>query len=371
MFPASLHALAFIICLGVQSMNSPLAGAWLLFHIAGCAALLYNGKYNTNPGMLWYVCVVWNLTLGVSAFLFMPVYNGAATMWVLLSMPSLALCLRKEYLRPYCMFFFSIILAYALGLILQMVLKVEYDHYNIGARYAWPMLDPNNAAAIVNLALVPCIYLTLFKDVRWALLCGLFAIALYATGSKAGVGAAGAALLIFSICKYGAECAAFWLAIGIIQGVAAFFYAPDIILIFINALSDRFPIWETSWDLILLHPWTGLGLGLFGKYYQMYRTEQYTGGWFAHNDLLQITAEMGIPCGLIFCILIGTILFTTRRSNLVSGVTLLAIILESMVEFQFYVPAVSMGMGLALGCHILNRQSRGTSRRQRSLYRSI
>src|SRR4051794_31723507 len=100
--PAFLHATAFAITLFVQFWGSPLAGAWLFFHLAGCAALLYTGTYPKNQNLAWYAVLVWLLAVGMSTFLFTPIQNGAAIMWILAAMPTLALCLRKEHLKPYC-----------------------------------------------------------------------------------------------------------------------------------------------------------------------------------------------------------------------------------------------------------------------------
>ena len=93
-------------------------------------------------------------------------------------------------------------------------------------------------------------------------------------------------------------------------------------------------------------------MGTFGTYYQQVRIETDTGGWYAHNDILQLAIEMGFPAVLVFCELFSIVAVTTTRRNIVSACVLLALFLQAMVEFQFYVPAVSIIAGLALAHHI-------------------
>jgi O-antigen ligase len=276
-------------------------------------------------------------------------------MWILAAMPSLALCLRKEHLKPYCICFGAIITLYALGLGAQLVLNTETTAYNYPGRHAWPLLDPNNAAAVINLALVPCVWLALFKDLRWSVLCLVFAFALCATGSKAGFAAAGLATLILLTARLGTEFLIFASFIGALFAGAIFFYRPEFILIVLDSFRDRFPIWDASLPLAFLHPFVGIGLGAFGHYYERVRTEQYTVGWHCHNDVLQFAIEMGIPAALTFCVMLVTAARAACRANLAAACALLAIVLQSTVEFQFYIPAVSLPMGLALGFLLLNQ----------------
>jgi O-antigen ligase len=357
MLPAFLHATAFAISLFVQSMNSPLAGAWLLFHLAGCATLLYGGGYPKSHGIVWYGALGWLLALGMSTFLFAPVQGGAATMWILVAMPSLALCLRPEHLKPYGVGFLTVIVCYSLGLILQMALHTQTTLFNYPGRYAWPLLDPNNAAAVVNLALLPCVWLALFKDTRWSVLCALFAIALYATGSKAGFSVAALGSLALFSARYGAPFLASAALSSAVSAVLVFFSCPDLIVLMSHSFADRFPIWNASVPLLGIRPVTGLGLGSFAHYYARVRTEEYTVGWHSHNDVLQVAIEAGLPAALVFCALFAAIALTTRRGNLAAGCALLAVFAQSMVEFQFYIPAVSIPLGLALAFHMHPRKA--------------
>lgn len=109
--------------------------------------------------------------------------------------------------------------------------------------------------------------------------------------------------------------------------------------------------------MLEVRPLFGLGLGTFYHYYQVARTEFYTAGWHSHNDMLQIAIEMGFPALAVFMTVFGTALVRTNRANLLPGCILLGILLQSMTEFQFYIPAVSVLAGMALANHIqLRRQ---------------
>jgi O-antigen ligase len=353
--PALLHSFALIIGLFVQTMSSPLAGAWLFFHISGCAVLLYTNEYDRQQSAVWYSCLAWLTAIGASAFLFAPVVNGAAYMWVLIAMPSLALCLQKDNLPAYLKCFGGVITAYAVGLVAQKLLHVHYTNFDYNGRIAWPLLDPNNAACVVNIALVPCFYAMLTRDTCYGFLCTLFAAALYATGSKAGIGSTAACCTLIAFRHYGLRFALFCCLWAVVEAASIYICRPEWILMLADSLADRFPIWQASWQLLWVRPTLGLGLGSFSYYYAKVRTETYTVGAFAHNDLLQFAIELGIPAALTFCSLALAVLVKTCKENVVAACTMLAVLLQAMVEFQFYLPAVSIPMGLALAYHMLNR----------------
>jgi O-antigen ligase len=350
--PALLHTCAFAISLFVQSWASPLAGAWVFFHLAGCAVLLHSGDGRGRHGPLWYAALAWLLAVGASAFLFAPVRGGAAFMWVLAAMPSLALCLRGDQLKPYFAGFLGVTALYAAGLVLQLAFDTHTTAFFYEGRHSWPLIDPNNGAAVVILALLPGLWLALFHNPRWWLLLPLFATALWATGSKAGFVAGAVGALVLFTARYGRTVFLLAATAGAAGGASAFFFRPDGIVTFAHSFADRFPIWEASWPLVFIRPLLGLGLGSFPSYYEQVRTEQYTAGWHTHNDLLQFAVEMGIPAALVFSGLVMTALLSTRRANLASGVTLMAVLAMSMVEFQFYIPSVSLLAGLALAFHM-------------------
>jgi O-antigen ligase len=118
-----------------------------------------------------------------------------------------------------------------------------------------------------------------------------------------------------------------------------------------STINARMDMWTASLPLLWKAPLTGLGFGTFSYYYDQVRTEHLTGGWYAHNDYLQIAIENGFPALLVLCFLLITVAATTRRKNLVSFCVILMLTLQAMVEFQFYLPCISIIAGLALAYH--------------------
>lgn len=346
---AGLYVIALTIALCVQTLVSPLAGAWLFFFLAACLCFYRPDSYRN---IVWFWCLAWLASIGASTFILAPVSNGAATMWILAAMPLLALCSMKAENLEKCLGYSLIaITLYAFGLCLQLVLHIRFDHFEYASRYipgagafAWPLLDPNNAALVINAAFIPCLYQALRKP-KWGFLCVIFVAAMVATASKAGavVGALMAAVLVWE--KFGLSATPGLL--GAIGAGLLIFHAP-----LLASLRDRLPIWKASLPLLTIHPLTGLGLGTFSYYYRQLRTETYTSGIYAHNDILQFAVEMGIPAAVLFCGLTIAMLLKTSRKNIVSACVFMAVFLQSMVEFQFYLPSISILAGLALAHHI-------------------
>ena len=126
----------------------------------------------------------------------------------------------------------------------------------------------------------------------------------------------------------------------------------------------RFTLWKDTWRICQDFPWIGTGLGTFRKIYPYYKTFRwriiYT---HAENDYLQLMAEMGI--WVIITVLAAIILYfrnvfswkpgKARRVTGVSGkrwfclsrrcivlgssTAVLVLLLQSLGNFQFYLPA--------------------------------
>lgn len=337
-------SLALLIALCVQSMASPLAGAWLLFFWGACVTLRDSGAVQraAYKDAVWWACFLWLSVLGISAFLLAPVRGGAATLWILAAMPLLPLCLPPEKLLSYLRAALVVLSLYALLLIcafgFQMHSPFEIYKGTVIAS-SWPLLDPNNAACLMNMALIPCFWLVLHRDARWFALFLLFALALACTLSKAGglVGLiACGALLLERYPKAIVELAVIALAL-----LVCIFHQPTPASLLIRA-----DLWLASLDLLQVHPLTGIGLGMFSQYYPLVRTEHSTAGVFAHNDVLQLAIEMGLPAVVFFLAIPAAMVLTAR--NRAATAVVLAVYAQSLAEFQFYVPAVSLCMGLAL-----------------------
>ncbi len=333
-------------------MAAPQAGAWLPLHLAACAILLYRAKPEAH-GAVWKLSLAWLTALTASTFLINPIQGSAATMWVLAALPTMALCIDGKSLKYYLRGFGAVLLLFAVNLILQWLFDIRYSNGAIGKGYAWPLLSSNTAAAVLNAGLIPAFWLTL-KNSRWLPVTAIFATALVLTQSNMGMLAAAGCCFLASCAAYGSR---LFLA-GLIAAPAAYALAvatkPELITLVTWPYQDRAPIWASAWLMIMEKPWAGWGLGTFGYYYQQIRTEAYTAGWYAHNDVIQIAVEMGIPCAALFSCLAPAVLLTTGRRNFVAALVMLAVLLQAMTEFPLYMPAVSILMGLALAFHIRN-----------------
>jgi O-antigen ligase len=127
--------------------------------------------------------------------------------------------------------------------------------------------------------------------------------------------------------------------------------------------APRRMIWESSWNLLQASPWQGIGLGLFYLAYPPYRNPvDSSGGYFAHNDYLQIWIEAGLP-GLVLLLAVlaaAFILFVRalRKTGLRRGdhiemtglfCGLLVVAGHSVVDFNLYILSIMMISGLAMG----------------------
>lgn len=127
--------------------------------------------------------------------------------------------------------------------------------------------------------------------------------------------------------------------------------------------SGRRIIWESSWNLLKDSPWYGIGLGLFYLAYPPYRNPaDNSGGFFVHNDYLQIWIEAGLPgLFLLLLVLISALWLFVRTlvkthmnkdtrvelAGLFCG--LLAVAGHSVVDFNLYILSIMMVAGLVMG----------------------
>lgn len=66
----------------------------------------------------------------------------------------------------------------------------------------------------------------------------------------------------------------------------------------------RTSVWKNSFRMIADYPLVGVGAGAFGSLYYYYQTDPWLYARNAHNHLLEITAELGLPGGLLFMVLL-------------------------------------------------------------------
>jgi O-antigen ligase len=149
-----------------------------------------------------------------------------------------------------------------------------------------------------------------------------------------------------------------------------------------QGLSDegRFETYRATWRMIADHPWFGTGLGTFAWGFPAYRSSAVSvwGVWDrAHNTLLEIAAEMGLPIAglvvvgwlLVFGVLVRGIL--RRRRDLVIPVVAFSgamlAVLHSLIDFSLQIPGYAIvvfalvGAGLAQSFSSRSVAGRGSS----------
>jgi O-antigen ligase len=123
----------------------------------------------------------------------------------------------------------------------------------------------------------------------------------------------------------------------------------------------RVAIWRDTLQLVSAHKWTGTGLGAYERGLYAYKTTKPTNTLdFAHNDYLQIVAELGIA-GWLAAALGVWILWRpvrialwhrgARNCELAVGLlgALLALGLHSLTDFNLYIPANALALAWLAG----------------------
>lgn len=130
-----------------------------------------------------------------------------------------------------------------------------------------------------------------------------------------------------------------------------------------SAGAERFSIWRQSWRLLFEQsPLWGIGLGIYSLAWPPYREPtDGSGGYFVHNDYLQIWIEAGLPGLLLFLAFLGSVAWLAWRilrqprvpapvriesAGLIAAFG--AIAMHSLVQYNFYVIPILMVCGLLL-----------------------
>jgi len=196
-------------------------------------------------------------------------------------------------------------------------------------------------------------------------LCGLVvAFTLYFRRDLAGwraifiaaAGASAVALLLLEIMGAG------------VNGRADLISTPD---------EGRLETYRSTLRLIADHPWFGTGLGTFSLSFPAYRSSKVSmwGVWdIAHNTLLEVAADMGIPvaCLLVIAWAIGFAVLARgaiaarhhRTVPIASFVIALLAAAHSLVDFSLQIPGYAIvafaliGAGLSQSCSALQENSK-------------
>jgi len=124
----------------------------------------------------------------------------------------------------------------------------------------------------------------------------------------------------------------------------------------------RLPLWRDAAKLIRAHPITGIGLGCFEVAFTQYQSTELTLNIdHAHNDYLELAAEIGIPAAATVFALILSILGRAARASFrtksrrdqaigfgaIAGAS--ALLVHGVVDFNFYIPANALVFAVILG----------------------
>lgn len=150
---------------------------------------------------------------------------------------------------------------------------------------------------------------------------------------------------------------------GLICVICGFIWPPA-------SLAIRFGYWQGALEIIRHNPF-GVGINGFADAYLFYKSADAGITQKAHNDFLQIGAEMGI-IGLIMFAAIFTIILIkglmaikqsdTREKGVLIGLVagLAGFLVHCTVDFNFYVQGLSMSAWLVAGCIVTMYHHKGT-----------
>jgi O-antigen ligase len=138
----------------------------------------------------------------------------------------------------------------------------------------------------------------------------------------------------------------------------------------LNSQSNMFRVftWEGTVRLFEAYPWIGAGPAAFKYVYPRYAILGYVEA--AHENYLQMFAELGVFGGLVFLWLLASILLTGRRAIAsasefsgrvwaIGGIcSLTALMVHSLLDYDWYIGAINFSFWLVAGmlAHIAGRE---------------
>jgi O-antigen ligase len=239
--------------------------------------------------------------------------------------------------------------------------------------------NPNSLGGFLAMIFPLAVSATLADSTLWRrLLWGFSAIALASaiipTKSKGAMVACAAALLLYLVLLAWQSprlrrLAAAVVIIAVVAMVAAAFLvwqaAPTrdwfVHTLRLNSQSNMFRMltWKGTLRLFEAHPGLGVGPGAFKYAYPRYAILGYTEA--AHQNYLQMFAELGTVGGIVFLWLLASILLTggraiaaardlPRRCWAIGGIcSVVALMVHSLLDYDWYIGAINLSFWLVAG----------------------
>lgn len=311
----------------------------------------------------------WSPAPYISMVNFWWVGGGIFVFWLMTLVP--------DKRQPYPAIFASLLVVGALLALLSI-----YQHLRLGMQAQSTFLTRNSHAALMCLFAIPASAYFLLshghsRNRIWlAVLLGIALFLLYVslglTGSRgANLGLIlGLGVLVMSaVHKIPRQQLAIFFCIVFLAYLAAnllgrgeLFNRLGTLVLLEKADPERLLIWQQSWKMLMENPWLGIGLGTYWLHWPPYRhPADGSGGFYVHNDYLQIWIETGLP-GLVLLLAIYVAVLAVfvrlmrhpeatdseriEAAGLFGG--LLAIAVHTFFDFDLYILPIQLALGLVL-----------------------
>ncbi len=381
----ALLGLAFGLALFFNGIHIPLLSASGVLLVLVLAVALAPGiregwRVPRSPPAAWLV--VWWAFLAVSLGWSTVVFTSSLYYWWLSALPLTFFALvmapaPKAWTDRALAGFLAAAAVLAVWALVQYFALPEVYGY----RAYHPLLNANNLAGLLSLALLPATARFLLAEGRGKrtgfllLTLLLFAgvVSTQSRGALIGLAAALAVLVVFARGLPGVNIR----RVGVLggAGLAVFlvmdWWAGAVLVERVETLGaigaessyrNRLRIWGSTLAMALERPWTGFGLGTFFLYYPCFRQPgDVSGGFYAHMDPLQFWAELGILGPVLFYAVLIAILVQTVRAVRRLGADdplrlailgpfagLLAVAVHTHITFHLYILPILMGAGILL-----------------------
>jgi putative inorganic carbon (HCO3(-)) transporter len=211
--------------------------------------------------------------------------------------------------------------------------------------------------------------------VLWLCVSVILCAALIFSRSRMGILAAASSVLVIfaliSISRFRGRTSSLLAAMFIVLSIGlALWIGPGPIVSRFQSVEDeyslggpsRVSIWRDALPLIQHHPWLGTGLGTFPIAYTSGQTTfltQFVN--HAHNDYLELAADLGIPAAFVLFASFFLVLARAARAFLFGEGdfervvalgcvgSIVAILLHSFADFNLYIPANALLFSVILG----------------------